>query len=306
METLWGDWPTLTHPVRLTMLTEGGREGPPLTVEAYVMPEMPEVETIRRDLLPHVVGRRITDADVRWPGTVQGLSPTAFRTRLVGLRIVEIARRGKYFLFHVSGGWTLIVHLGMTGQLLTRPPAERAQAWIRVALGLEGSRGLWFVDPRKFGRIYLVEDPESIVGRLGPEPLEDRFSARHLAELLERRRGVLKPLLLNQSFVAGVGNIYADEALFAARIRPDRRADSLRPAEIVRLHRGIRRALRRGLKDAGSSVDFYRRPDGGEGSHQENFLVFRRTGEACPRCGTPIERIVLGGRSTHFCPGCQA
>ncbi|MFQ5946560.1 MAG: bifunctional DNA-formamidopyrimidine glycosylase/DNA-(apurinic or apyrimidinic site) lyase [Anaerolineae bacterium] len=266
---------------------------------------MPEVETIRRDLLPHVVGRRVTEADVRWPGTIQGLSPRDFRSRLLGRRVVGIGRRGKYFLFHLSEGWTLIVHLGMTGQLLTRPPEERAQSWTRVAFGLEGARGLWFVDPRKFGRIYLVEDPDSVVGRLGPEPMEDRFSARQLAELLERRSGILKPLLLNQGFVAGVGNIYADEALFAARLRPDRKADTLRPDEVVRLHRGIRRALRRGLRDAGSSVDFYRRPDGREGGHQEKFLVFRRTGEACARCGTTIERIVLGGRSTHFCPGCQ-
>lgn len=293
------------------MLPRSDGEGPSLDRDGAAiggepgMPEMPEVETIRRDLVPHLVGRRFTEADVRWPGTIQGLTPRTFHNRLLGRRIEGIGRRGKYFLFHLSEGWRLIVHLGMTGQLLTQPPEDRAEVWTRVAFGLDGPRGLWFVDPRKFGRIYLVEDPESVVGRLGPEPMEDGFSARRLAALLERRSGILKPLLLNQGFIAGVGNIYADEALFAARIRPDRAADTLRPDEVVRLHRGIRRALRRGLRDAGSSVDSYRRPDGREGRYQENFLVFRRTGEACPRCGTTIERIVLGGRSTHFCPGCQ-
>lgn len=269
------------------------------------MPEMPEVETIRRDLVPQLVGRRIIESEVRWPGTIQGHAPREFRSRLLGRRVEGIGRRGKYFLFDLSEGLTMIVHLGMTGQLLTRLPGVRAEGWVRVAFGLSGSRGLWFIDPRKFGRIFLVEDRDTVLGRLGPEPLEDRFTARQLAQLLERRSGVLKPLLLNQSFLAGVGNIYGDEALHAARIRPDRKADSLRPDEVVRLHRGIRRALQRGLRDAGSSVDFYRRPDGSQGTHQEHFLVFRRTGQACPRCGTAIERMVLGGRSTHYCPGCQ-
>jgi formamidopyrimidine-DNA glycosylase len=194
----------------------------------------------------------------------------------------------------------------MTGQLTVRPGDAPADKHGHTVFDLDDGIQLRFLDMRKFGRVYLVADESEVVGSLGPEPLADDFTLSELSALVKKRRGALKPLLLNQQFIAGIGNIYADEALFVAGIHPQRKADTLTGDEIERLYRAIRQVLRLALADQGTTFDgAYRKVDGEEGEHQENLRVFRRKGQPCPRCGGAIERIVVGGRGTHFCPCCQ-
>jgi len=270
---------------------------------AFYMPELPEVETIRRDLEPLVLGATIVGVEIYWPGSIARPSPQEFEDLTPGRTILRLGRRGKYLIFVLSGGWNLIVHLGMTGRLLV-DRVERDKH-TRALFHLEDGHNLLFVNMRKFGRLYLVKDAQEVVGRLGPEPLEAEFTPQRFAHLLANRRGALKPLLLNQRFLAGLGNIYADEALFVAGLHPQRRADTLSPEDVKRLCRAIRLVLKEGLKDGGTTLEAYRRPNEEKGRHQERLQVFQRTGGPCPRCGASIERIVLGGRGTYLCPRCQ-
>lgn len=270
------------------------------------MPELPEVETIRRELEPYLLGRRIQIVQLLRSDIITRPGPRVFRRRLAGQTIQGLGRRGKFLVISLSAGDFLLVHLGMSGALYLKRPEEPLVKHTHLRLALDDGRELRYVDPRRFGQVHLVSDVEEVVGDLGPEPLADGFSRQRMSALFARRKGMLKPLLLNQRFLAGLGNIYADESLFIARLHPQRRADTLRPRDLARLHRAIRQVLVEGLKDLGSSIDqSYRRPDESPGEHQDHFLVFRRRGEPCVRCGTPIARIVLGGRSTHFCPHCQ-
>lgn len=269
------------------------------------MPELPEVETIKNDLRPLVVGRTIVGVRIGWQGCVDRLSVQEFCDQITGTRIEDLGRRGKFLILKLSEGRTLLVHFRMTGRLLLK---ERKDPWdthTRLSLALDDGWELRFVDVRKFGRLYLVAELEGILGNLGPEPLEDDFGAESFCALFRNRRGMIKPLLLNQQFIAGLGNIYVDEALFQARLHPERKADSLTSEELTRLYNAVRQVLRQGIKDGGTSLTDYVRPDGGEGRHQEQLLVFRRAEEPCPRCGTMIERIVVGGRGTFICPQCQ-
>lgn len=269
------------------------------------MPELPEVETIRRDLEGYILGQRILEVEVLWPRTVRGMSPGEFRARLVGQRIEALGRRGKHLVLDLSGGERLIIHLMMSGRLLVEERRVFPGKYDRVLFRLEGGLCLRFRDVRKFGWMALVEDTEEFLAHLGPEPLGEGFTEEALAELLNGRRGQLKPLLLDQRFLAGVGNLYADEALFAAGLHPCRRADSLTEEEIDCLWRAIRWALKEGIEDRGSSFTSYRDARGRRGRHQEHLSVYARRGQPCPRCGAPIERMVVGGRGTHFCPNCQ-
>jgi len=270
------------------------------------MPELPEVETVRQDLLAvGLVGHRIEGVTVRWPRHIATPSVEEFRVRLSGQEVLDVRRRGKYLIFALSGGDYLLIHLKMTGQLLFREATAPADAYTHTVFHLDCGHELRFSDTRKFGRVYLVSDPQTVVGGLGPEPLDDAFTAEELGRLLTQRRGRLKSLLLNQEFLAGLGNIYADEALFLARIHPLRTADTLSPSEVKELYRAIQKVLRQAIAGRGTSVDRYRDASGEKGTYQEELLIFRRTGEPCPRCGGPVERIVVGGRSTHFCPICQ-
>jgi formamidopyrimidine-DNA glycosylase len=269
------------------------------------MPELPEVETIKNDLRPLLVGRTIVGATLDWGGAVGRPSPEEFMRQVVGRRIEDVQRRGKLLVFALSGGKSLLVHLRMTGQLLVGNSASPRQVHIRASLQLENGHELRFVDVRKFGRLYLVDDPQEVLGDLGPEPLADDFRVDDFCGLCSKRRGMIKPLLLNQRFLAGLGNIYADEALFHACIDPRRKADTLSREELSGLHCAIRKVLRHGIEDGGTTLTDYARPDGRGGTHQERLLVFRREAEPCPRCGTTIERIVVGGRGTFICPRCQ-
>ncbi len=293
------------------------------------MPELPEVETVARDLAPRVIGARIVDAAVLWERTIRHpLPPERFVAELRGATITRVGRRAKTVLIHLDDGRVLTVALRMTGALLVVPGGTAEDRHARVVFQLADGRELRYRDPRKFGRIGLWEGGSlrarprrprgrrvgeraapyrvgDVFARHGPEPLTPSFTAARLAERLRGRRARLKTLLLDQSFIAGVGNIYADEALWRARLHPLRSADSLTADEIRRLHRAVRGALREGLANRGTSISDYVSADGEPGTNAERLRVYQRTGEPCLRCGTRIERIVVGQRSTHFCPRCQ-
>jgi formamidopyrimidine-DNA glycosylase len=269
------------------------------------MPELPEVETVVRALRQPLIGSTITEVRNYWPRQIVTPDLPEFQRRIHGQQVEAVERRGKYLLFPLNGGETLIIHLKMSGHLSVAEPGTPPGKYVHTLFALADGRELRFRDMRKFGKVYLVADPEAVVGKLGPEPLESSFTAEVLAERLAGRQRAIKPLLLDQTLVAGIGNIYADEALFAARIRPERTAVSLTPADFANLHAAIQKVLRLGIAREGASIDLYVKPDGSKGDMQNAVAVFRRTGQPCDECQTPISRIVLGGRSTHFCPHCQ-
>ncbi len=270
------------------------------------MPELPEVETIRRDLAPALHGARIESVRVAPDAERMVRTPPAgaFAAALRGQRIDGIERRGKYLVLRLERGGALIVHLGMTGALLLRRAGDPPDPYARVVFALDGGRELRFSDLRKFGNLWLVEDPAEVVGKLGPEPLEGLMGER-LRAMFRRRSAPVKAVLLDQEALAGIGNIYADEALFRAGIHPLRPANSLRRADLERLARAIPETLKEAMGHRGSSYRDYRDAEGREGSHQFYVRVFRRTGAPCFVCGTPIARIKVAGRGTHFCPTCQ-
>ncbi|MFQ5812435.1 MAG: bifunctional DNA-formamidopyrimidine glycosylase/DNA-(apurinic or apyrimidinic site) lyase [Anaerolineae bacterium] len=269
------------------------------------MPELPEVETIARGLREPLIGRQFTSVRVGWANLVARPSVEEFERGLVGQRILGVKRRGKYLVFALSSGGSLIIHLRMTGRLLIVNSDDELDKHDHLIFELDDGRELRFNNVRKLGRVYLVDDEDEITGKLGPEPLDGDFAPADFAALFSGRRGMIKPLLLNQRFMAGIGNIYADEALFAARIHPERRADTLTAEEIEHLYGTIRQVLAQGIQNRGTTFSDYLDAEGREGRNQEYLRVFRRTGQPCPRCGTPIERTVVGGRGTYFCPRCQ-
>ncbi|MCS6846809.1 MAG: DNA-formamidopyrimidine glycosylase [Anaerolineae bacterium] len=276
------------------------------------MPELPEVETVARALregapngAPPLLGRTIQSVKVLWPREVASPSPRAFARRIAGTCVQSVGRYGKYLLVGLhrlcdeSGALSLLVHLKMSGRLDVVPRAEAFTPHARLVWLLDDGLALRFDDARKFGRVWLVGDPAQVVGKLGPDALNitpDEFAAR-----LRARRGALKPLLLDQAFIAGVGNIYADEALHLARLHPRRTAASLSEDDVMRLYEAIRQVLLEGIAANGASFDWVY-PGG---NFQENFRVYGRAGQHCLACGAPIARIVVTQRSTHFCPVCQ-
>jgi formamidopyrimidine-DNA glycosylase len=266
------------------------------------MPELPEVETIKNELIPYVVGHQITGVTLLWEGIVRQPSADEFRSRLIGQKITGIERRGKYLIFDLASGEALIVHLKMSGSLLLKPP----ERFTRAILHLDGGTRLFFRDPRKFGVMWLVADKNAITGKLGPEPLGADFTPKILAQRLSRHKAPIKAVLCDQGFVAGIGNMYADEALFSARIHPLRPANSLSGEEIERLHRAIQQVLSAGINHKGASVETYFRPSGQIGTAHLLFKVAHRRGQSCPVCGTPLERIPIRNRGSYFCPKCQS
>jgi formamidopyrimidine-DNA glycosylase len=268
------------------------------------MPELPEVETVARDLRPLITAATIVDATTHWARTLRGITPEAFADGVAGRRIEGVSRRGKQIIVELSGGSFLTIHLKMTGQLFVVPQGGTEDRYVRLVLELDDGREVRFRDIRKFGKIGLYVATDDPFAAIGPEPLSDDFTVAVFRKRLRARKGRLKPLLLDQSFVAGVGNIYADEALWAARLHPLRTARTLRPADERRLWLEIRRILAEAVIRRGSSIDDYTAPDG-DGEMQDHLQVYQRTGEPCPRCGRPIRRVVVGGRATHFCSWCQ-
>ena len=295
------------------------------------MPELPEVETVARDLQRWVAGATIEDATVHWERTIRHPQPPErFEAEIAGATIRNVTRRAKTVLLHLDDGRVMTVALRMTGALIVAAPGALADPYARVVFSLADGRELRYRDVRKFGRIGLwpggglrsvgagrgarsrkvAEGTKQYrIGEVfsghGPEPLTRGFTAERFAQRLSRRSAKLKALLLDQSFIAGVGNIYADEALWRARLHPLRTADTLTPEEVRRLHRTVRQVLREGIENRGASFSDYVGADGEPGANAERLAVYRRTGEPCYRCGRRIERIVVGQRSTHFCPRCQ-
>lgn len=274
------------------------------------VPELPEVQTLVDDLnRAGLVGRTVTAVKVCWPKTIASSSPGRFCRQMTGRTIVTIRRRAKLILFGLDNNWILGVHLRMTGrfQLIKakQPPAQHQH----IILVLDDDRSLRYNDTRKFGRFYLTDDPQILLKGYGPEPLERGFTSAVLADRLARCHRQIKPLLLDQRFIAGLGNIYVDEALWAARIHPLRRSDSLSEKQIKALHRAIRRVLRQGLQHAGTTLgrgqsNFYSIGEA-RGGNANHLKVFRRTRLPCPRCRSPISRILVGQRSSHICEKCQ-
>lgn len=275
------------------------------------MPELPEVETIRRDLESRITGRRITavhiPADTGKPVPVlKGIDEAAFREGVAAARIDAVERRGKYLALKLDTGAFVVVHLRMTGSLLHRASDAEPDRFLRAVLTLDDGTELRFTDVRKFGGLWLVDDvSQAVTGGLGPEPLGDDFTAEWLAASLKGRRTPVKSALLDQSRIAGIGNIYADEACFEACIDPRRLAGDLKPSEVLVLHEAVRHVLTHGVASRGASFRDYQDVEGKEGRMQMHVRVFRRTGKPCYSCGAEIERTVIGGRSTHFCPKCQ-
>lgn len=281
------------------------------------MPELPEVETLRRDLERAVVGCAIMEAWVApdAPRLVQEMPVDMFATGLRGRRIEEIARRGKYLLVRLDAGLWWVVHRRMSGNLIHRAAGAPDEPYLRARFRLDDGNELRFIDLRKFGTMWLTDDPQAVVAALGPEPLDGAFTVETLAAVLAKRSAPVKAVLLDQGAVAGLGNLYADEALHYAGLHPLRPANGLTRDEVARLHDGIVRALEQGLANLGSSIGYadgeevslrdHVNLNGEAGSNQEYLVAYGREGRPCRTCGTPIERLKLSNRSAHFCPRCQ-
>jgi formamidopyrimidine-DNA glycosylase len=275
------------------------------------MPELPEVETIRARLAPRLEGRTLEHVEIADPRLTRPEPPEAIAAALEGERIARVSRRGKYLVFEFESGRHLLVHLRMTGNV--EHPAQgglAADPYRRAVVKLDDGSDVAYRDVRRFGTWDLLEPGELedyfAVRRLGREPLARSFTTRALTQALEGRRAPIKAALLDQRAAAGVGNIYADEALWRARIHPLRPAGSLTPDEIARLRKSIRVALEMGISRQGATLRDYRDPEGRRGRMQDEFEVYGREGEPCSRCGTPIEKTRAGGRGTWFCPHCQS
>ena len=274
-----------------------------------VVPELPEVETVRRQIAPVLEGATIVDAEIVDPRLTRPVEPGLVAGALVGERIAEVDRRGKYLLIRLASGRTLVVHLRMTGSLRHAPSGGLPEdAHRRATLRLDTGTDVAYRDVRRFGTWELLDEGHLrpyLAIRLGPEPLGASFSAARLAQLAAGRTAPVKSFLLDQRRIAGIGNIYADEALWRARVHPRCPAGELGADELARLHRAIRAALRKGVALQGSTLREYVTPNGTPGGMQREFHVYGRHGEPCYRCGSAIERTVIGGRGAWFCPSCQ-
>jgi len=274
------------------------------------MPELPEVETVVRGLNDsRLCGCKILNVKIGWPRTIANHSVTTFNDKIRDRVITSVIRRGKYIVITLDNQARLFIHLRMTGKLLIKPAAFNPGQHDHVVFTLHDKRRLVFNDTRKFGRITLIECEDCPTDKLGPEPLSRNFTPALFRVALHCKKRQLKPLLLDQSFVAGLGNIYVDEALWQARLHPERIAGSLSNAECDALHRAIRAVLKKGIKNCGTTLgggssNFYS-VAGNKGHNADHLNVFRRTGEPCPACGSTIIRIIVGQRSTHLCPACQ-
>jgi formamidopyrimidine-DNA glycosylase len=276
------------------------------------LPELPEVETIARELRPDVVGRTIKNAWFDWPNQIKHPAPSEFVAAVKGREILSVERRAKWLVFALGPARgrgepaVLAIQVKMTGQLDVLARIAPKDKHVHATFLLDDGRELRLRDTRKFGRlaVYAPADAERVLGTLGPEPLGEELTLPEFRRMLRARRGRLKTLLMNQGFLAGVGNIYADEALWRARLHPLRSAANLRPDQARHLYVALRDVLNEAIARRGSSVDSYRAPEG-SGDMQHYLNVYGRTGKPCPRCGRPTRRMVIGARSTHFCSWCQ-
>lgn len=273
------------------------------------MPELPEVETIRLQLAPSITGRTIERVRIIDPLLVEPERPAPLASRLKHRKVTGVERRGKYLLFQLAGGDTLVIHLRMTGTLtlIDHQPSGDEKKYLRLVMELDDGSSLILRDPRRFGKAFLLQG-EATAGywdKLGPEPLSRAFNRTVLGKTIAGRTRAIKPTLLDQQLVAGIGNIYADESLFGAGIHPERPSGDLSDKEIAKLTSSIKETLQRAIRLQGSSIDSYRDSRGNRGRFQETFRVHRREGEPCPDCGGVVKKIKVGGRGTYFCPRCQ-
>ncbi|WP_129633582.1 bifunctional DNA-formamidopyrimidine glycosylase/DNA-(apurinic or apyrimidinic site) lyase [Candidatus Oscillochloris fontis] len=272
------------------------------------MPELPEVEIVARSLAAQVVGRQIMGIEkLDWERMVETPDLSDFRALIVGRTILAVGRRAKWLLVHLDAGWTLAIHLRMSGNLIVYGPAETVDQHTHLVLSLDDQRRIFFTDPRKFGRVRLLDaiGLKLLDAAHGPEPLDTQFTSHDLAAILAQHRTKLKPLLLDQAAIAGLGNIYANEALWIAQLHPLLPANQTPAHQVHALHAAIQRVLREAIHNQGSSLRNYRNSYGEAGHNQEHFHVYDRTDQPCERCSTPISRVVVAQRSTFYCPHCQ-
>ncbi len=270
------------------------------------MPELPEVETVVRGLRIPLLGRTITNMTTHWARTIHSPTPDIFASQIIGQTVVDVSRRAKYIVISLTHD-TLLVHLKMTGRLYVAHESEATEAdrWVRASLDLDNDHQLRFSDSRKFGKLYLTNNPQGLLAHIGPEPLTDDLTPAIFSARIGSHHKAIKALLLDQSFIAGVGNIYADEALFRANIHPQTPANALSENRRERLFITVREALNAGIDHEGASINWYRKPDGTKGTSQDHFFVYGRDGLPCITCGNPIHKIRVAQRGTHFCPICQ-
>jgi len=266
------------------------------------VPELPEVETIRRELLPLVVGHRIIELELHWEKTLRGISNDDFNKLFGGSIVTGLERRGKYLVFRLECGKCFSIHFRMTGSLIAGFDRKDLPRYCRAVIRLDGGLSLYFIDPRKFGRIEALQ---AALSRLGPEPLGDLFTPDVLEKILSGRKASVKAVLLDQRNIAGIGNMYADDALFKARIHPLRPGGSISRDEVASLYEAVRSVLEKAIERKGATVSDYTRPGGEAGTAQDDFCVAHRRGCLCPCCNNLIERTVVCQRGTYFCPICQ-
>ncbi|PIE01832.1 MAG: DNA-formamidopyrimidine glycosylase [Acidobacteria bacterium] len=266
------------------------------------MPELPEVETIRRQLEPSLTHKTIQEIRVFWEKTLSGASQASLSPVLQGQVIRRVRRRGKYFVLELDRGF-LVYHLRMSGRLYVSPDAMGEDRWVRLSLTFSDQTHLIFSDTRKFGRVYYDDSLHDLETKLGPEPLKLPVEQWH--ELFARSKTKIKAFLLNQSKLAGIGNIYSDESLFQAEIHPARPADSLTEEESLRLAKAVQERLSTAIQHEGATISWYRKPDGSQGESQKHFKVYGKYGRPCPVCGKELCRTLVSQRTTTFCSHCQ-
>lgn len=273
------------------------------------MPEMPEVEIIRRNLVDQLKTRKISNMQVLLPRLIKWPAPVTFQAMAIGKAITDMKRRGKYLLMELDNGVIIVIHLRMTGRLCYVADCAARDPYTRIIFCLDNGAELHYADTRTLGTLYALRQNEvwrvSGLANMGPEPLSDEFTALYLQKLLKKSKAKIKSILLNQKYIGGLGNIYVDESLILAGIHPEREGGSLRPDEIERLRAAVNRVIADGIDDGGTTFRDYRDGNGGKGRHQQHLLAYGRGGLPCLKCGGVIEKIVVGGRGTHYCPNCQ-
>lgn len=273
------------------------------------MPEMPEVEIIRRGLDDKIKNKQIKDLEVFLPRLIKWPAPPTFGAMVIGKTISGISRKGKYLLLELGEDTIVVIHLRMTGRLCYTSSETPRDSYTRIVFHLDNGDYLIYADTRTLGTLYALQRDElwrvSGLEKMGPEPLSESFTIAYLQDMLMKNKGKIKPFLLNQKYIGGLGNIYVDESLLLAGIHPERAGNSLGDGEIEVLFAAINRVIGDGIKDGGTTFRDYRDSSGGKGSHQQHLLVYGRDGLPCVRCGTLIEKTQVGGRGTHFCPTCQ-
>lgn len=270
------------------------------------MPELPEVETIKRDIEKHLIGHKITDVWYDWAKGLQP-DPETFIKQVKGKTFKDISRWAKLFIFYVDSV-PLVVHLKLTGRLLYRNQTDPKDQFTHVVLKLDRGKELRFTDLRKFGWLRVLKDEgglDELLSEFGIEPFTSDFTLEKFTAIIKSKAIKIKPLLMDQHLIAGVGNIYSDEALWCAQIHPETPANKLSSDQVIKLYECIQKVLKEGIEDRGTSVDEYLDLFGRPGKHESNLQVFRKNGQACPRCGTTIRKIRVGSRGTHYCPNCQ-